>query len=236
MAPVPVVDTATTITMISESTRVESQSSLLGEKSLSATEVDMTQQTDITTEVNIREESQDSMAEIRQILSTSAEVNEYSSDVDMSEQEQKDNEQEVTITAILEEINKSASSKSNNSIREEQLNEPGLNNMRSSEVEFEGNWVINEQSTRDESQGSLLGEISQDPTSEAPMKEQVAVTTTNATLQDFDSSEWIMPREEFELIDDPNSREILIYGVVVAYQGVITSTTQMEEEVMEIKT
>ena len=59
------------------------------------------------------------MAEIRQILSTPAVVNENNSDVHMSQQEQETNEQEVTITAILEEINKSSSSKSNNSIREE---------------------------------------------------------------------------------------------------------------------
>ena len=51
------------------------------------------------------------------------------------------------------------------------------------------------------------------------------------------SNKGLIPREEFELIDDPNSiEEITIYDVVVEYQGIMTSKTQMEEEVIEIET
>ena len=63
----------------------------------------------------------------------------------------------MTLTAILEEINKSSSSKSNKSIQEEQLHEPGLNETQSSEAELEGNLVINEQSTRDDCKAHCLG-------------------------------------------------------------------------------
>ena len=68
-----------------ESTRDESQSSLLGEESPPLNEVAMEQETNSTGEVNTREESQDSMAEIRQILAIV--VNECNSDIDMSQQE-----------------------------------------------------------------------------------------------------------------------------------------------------
>ena len=55
---------------------------------------------------------------------------------------------------------------------------------------------------------------------------QVKATTTANTAQDDNSNELLIPREEFELIDDPNSlEEIVIYIVVVEYQGIITSTT-----------
>ena len=58
----------------------------------------------------------------------------------------------------------------------------------------------------------------------------------NAAVQSIRSSEFLIPREEFELIDDPNSLEdIVIYDVVVEYQGVITSTTHMDEDIIEIK-
>ena len=72
---------------------------------------------------------------------------------------------------------------------------------------------------------------------EAPMNHQpkdstqVEAITKENTLQDSNSSEWFIPRDEFELIEDPNSlEEIVIYDVVlyhvVEYQGVITSTIQ----------
>ena len=142
----------------------------------------------------------------------------------------------MTLTAILEEINKSSSSKSNKSIQEEQLHEPGLNETQSSEAELEGNLVINEQSTRDESQGSLLGEMNPELPNDASTKQQEVGTTSNAAVQDIKSSELLIPREEFELIDDPNSLDdIVIYDVVVEYQGIITSTTHMEEDIIEIK-
>ena len=178
VAPVLVVDTVTTATTIIESTRGESQSSLLGGKS-----------------------------------------------------------HEVTIASILEEINKSSSSKSNNSIREEHTNEPGLNKTQSCEVELEGNLVINEQSTHDESQGSLLGEMSPEPPSDTPTNQQEEVTTTSAAWQNINSSELLIPREEFTLIEDHESlEEIVIYDMVVEYQSIKQydgDTIETKEELKE---
>ena len=111
-------ESGTPVTMIVESTGDESQSSLLGENSPSANEVAMEQEADATGKTNTSEESQDSMAEIRQILSTPVVINASNSDVDMSQQEQENNEQEVTITAIIEELNRSISSKGNSSTQE----------------------------------------------------------------------------------------------------------------------
>ena len=79
---------STQITMIVGSIRDESQSSLLGENSSSANEAAMEQEADPTGEASLRKESQDSIAEIRQILSTPAVFNENNSDIDMSQQEQ----------------------------------------------------------------------------------------------------------------------------------------------------
>ena len=62
-------------------------------------------------------------------------------------------------------------------------------------------------------------------------------TITPSRAQESNSNEWLIPREEFELIDDPNSlEEIVIYDVVVEYQGIITSNTRAEEDVIEVKT
>ena len=130
----------TQATTIIKSTRDESKSSLLGENSSSANEVAMEQETNQTAEANMREESQDSIAEIRQILSTPAVFNKNISDIDMSQPEQENKEQEVTLTAILEEINKSTSSQSDNSIREEQSHEPELNNMQARKSNMKATW------------------------------------------------------------------------------------------------
>ena len=216
--------------VVEASTRDESQDSLLGEKP--ASHVEMETETKELNTATIREESQDSMAEIKKIISTPIDVNDANSDVDMSQQEQETNEHEVTITAILEEINKSSSSKSKNSVREEQSNESGLNNMQSSEVEFEGNLVNNEQSIRDESFPSMLGEMSPEPPSNTPTNQQVEVTTMGAALQNINSSELLIPREEFTLIDDHDSLgKIVIYDIVVKYQAII----QYDADIIEVK-
>ena len=136
--------------------------------------------------------------------------------------QQDTSEHEITINAIIEKINKSSSSKNT-----------------STHEELEDKLVINEdpleQSTRAEFQSSLLGEALSNP--QPTNTTQMAATTTLSLAQDSNSNEWSVPREEFELIDDPNSiEEITIYDVVVEYQGIITSTTQMEEEVIEIET
>ena len=115
----------------------------------------------------------------------------------MPQQEQEDKEQEITLTAILEEINKSTSSKSDNSIREEQSHEHVLNEARNSGVELEGNWVFNEQSTGDKSQGSLLGEIRPDLPPGTSTNRQDEVTTANVSLQNTNSCGLLIPREEF---------------------------------------
>ena len=214
------IEDKTTMPINEESTRDESQSSLLGEESLPSNEVVMKQETESTGEANTREESQDSMAEIRKILATPIVVIECNPDIDMSQQETS--EREVTITEIIEEINKSSSSKSNNSTQEE----------------LENKLVINEdtleQSTRDEFQSSLLGEALTNQ--QQTITTQETTTTAPNLVQNIKSSELLIPREEFELIDDPNSlEEIVIYDVVVEYQGIMTSTTHMEEDIVEIK-
>ena len=166
-----------------ESTRDESQSSLLGEESPPLNEVAMEQETNSTGEVNTREESQDSMAEIRQILAIV--VNECNSDIDMSQQETS--EREVTITDIIEEINTSSSSKSNNSTQEE----------------LENKLVINEdtleQSTRDEFQSSLLGEAltNQHPT----VTTQETITPVPIPARNNDSDEGLIPREKYSMVN-----------------------------------
>ena len=166
-----------------ESTRDESQSSLLGEESPPLNEVAMEQKTNSTGEVNTREESQDSMAEIRQILAIV--VNECNSDIDMSQQETS--EREVTITDIIEEINKSSSSKSNNSTQEE----------------LENKLVINEdtleQSTRDEFQSSLLGEAltNQHPT----VTTQETITPVPIPARNNESDEVLIPREKYSMVN-----------------------------------
>ena len=63
-----------------------------------------------------------------------------------------------------------------------------------------------------------------------------ATTTTSNLERDNNSDEGLIPREEFEIMDDPNSLEdIVIYDVVVEYQGIVTSTTHTEEDIIEIK-
>ena len=167
----------------------------LGEKSPAINEVAMEQETDGSSATTVREESQDSMAEIRKIISTPIEVSDAQEDEDMPQQEQETKEQEVTITGILEEINKSSSSKSNNSMREEQSNEPGLNNTQSSE----GNFVIND----------TMNQQSKD------IIQEEAITTASA-LQSINSSELLIPREDFTLIEEHGSlEEIMIYDMVV---------------------
>ena len=174
----------------------------------------------MTGDANTREESQDSMAEISKIISTPIDINDAHSDVYMAQQEQETNEHEITITAILEEINKSSSTKSNNSIREDHPNETGLKNTQGSEVESKSNVAVYEQSTRDESQDSLLGEINTEPPSDTPTNQQGEVTTMGAALQNINSSKPLIPSEEFTLIEDQDSlEEIVIYDMVVEYQA-----------------
>ena len=134
---------------------------MLGECPASASESAIEQYPVVMDEANVREESQDSMAEIRQILSTPVVVNEVDADIDMGQ---------VTITAIIEELNKSMSSKGNSSTHEELQDIASMetlisnsNNASTQGSEGEpGQLVINEdtleQSTRDELQSSLLGE------------------------------------------------------------------------------
>ena len=206
---------------------------MLGEKSPTTNEIVMEQEADIKNTVTIREESQDAIAEIRQIMSTPIIVNGSPSDIEMNQQDPDAEKNEVTITAIIEELIKSMSSKGNNSTKEEPQGDSKVETFSSnhnnvstqgSEGEIENHLVINgdtlEQSIRDELQDSLLGE--------APMNQQPkditqvdAITTTN-TLQYSNSSEWLIPRDKFERMDDPESLEdILIYDVVVEYQDII---------------
>ena len=97
-------------------------------------------------------------------------VNEDQADIDMAQQEQDNEKNEVTIADIIEQLNKSASSKSNSSTQEDQQNDskedlqsepkvttqntkPNMESTQGSEVETKNNLVINEditeQSTRD---------------------------------------------------------------------------------------
>ena len=92
--------------------------------------------------------------------------------------------------------------------------------------------VIKEQSTRDESRGSLLGEIRPDLPPDTATNPQDEVTTSNAALQNTNSSELVIPREEFTLIEDHESlEEIVIYDMVVEYQGIV----HYDGDIIEIK-
>ena len=236
---ISIVDTASKIsacktpaTTTVESTRDESQISLLGERSPSTNEVAMEQEVNMTSDATIREDSQDSMAELRRIISTPIEVNEVQEEIDMYQHEKDTGEQEITITEILEEINKSSSTKSDNSILEDQSNKSRNNNTQHYEVESEINLVVDEQSTRDESQDSLLGEIITDPPSDTPTNQQEEVTTIGAAVQNINSSKPLIPMEEFTLIEDQDSlEEIVIYDMVVEYQGV----AQYDEDMSGIR-
>ena len=147
--------------VVEASTRGESQGSLLGEKPISPVKMKAEEKSNTS---NVREESQYSMIEIRRIISTPIEVNEVQADIDVYQYEQDTGEQEITITAILEGINKSSSTKSENSTLEDKSNEPRNNNTQYNKVESERNLVVYEQSTRD-SQVSLLGGIITEPPS-----------------------------------------------------------------------
>ena len=154
----------------------------------------------------------------------------------MYQHEQDTCEHEVTITAIQEEINRSSSTKSDNSTLEDQSNEPCNNNTQGSEVESESNLIVNEQRTRGELQDSLLGETSPEPLSETTTNQQLEVITTADALQEINHGELLIPREEFTYINEHDSlEEIVIYDMVVEYQGIMTSKIQYEDEVTVIE-
>ena len=81
-------------------------------------------------------------------------------------------------------------------------------------------------------QDSLLGEAPTNPRSKNEI--QIEATTTANTLQDSIISEWLIPKDEFELMNDLDSLEDIIYDLVVEYQGIITSTIPAGEYVIEI--
>ena len=110
-----------------------------------------------------------------------------------------------------------------------------MESTQGSEAETENNLVINEdiieQSTCDD---SLLGEALK--TQQSKGKTVSEGITIVAILQDRNSNDLLIPKDEFALLNDPDSLgEIIIYDMAVEYQGIITSTIRAEEDVIEIK-
>ena len=102
----------------------------------------------------------------------------------------------VTITNEASVVEASTRGESQGSLLGKKLTPPAIN-ITASKVPAK----IIEASTRDELQDSLLGEAS---TNQQPKNiAQVEATTTADTLQESNTSEWLIPREEFELKDDP---------------------------------
>ena len=57
-----------------------------------------------------------------------------------------------------------------------------------------------------------------------------------AFLQDSNSNDLIIPRDEFTFISDPDSLEdIVIYDMVGEYQAVVTVKKNKDEDIIEIK-
>ena len=150
---------------------------------------------------------------------------------EMLDQEQEPAEEtEITISAIIEEINRSISSK-NSSMQED------------TQVLLKESKESPNQSTGEESQNSLLGEqtdVQQTSEIEPPLGNQPAANiksiSSKAMLQNINSNGLIIPREEFTLIDDPDSlEEIVIYDMVVEYQTKVTINTNIDDDIVEIK-
>ena len=55
-------------------------------------------------------------------------------------------------------------------------------------------------------------------------------------LQDSNSNDLIIPRDEFTFISDPDSLEdVVIYDMVVEYQAVFTIKKTTDDDIVEIK-
>ena len=75
---------------------------------------------------------------------------------------------------------------------------------------------------------------------ELPISDQPANNVKSmldeAMLQDNISNDLIIPREEFTLIDDPDSlEEIVIYDMVVEYQATVTIKKNIDDDIIDIK-
>ena len=138
-------------------------------------------------------------------------------DIEMFNQEQESVEDtEVTITSILEEINRSISSK-NSSIQEvtqaagETIEEQSTPDPKGLAGENNNQPTSRIESTPDPK--GLAGENNIQPTS------RIEALLSEAMLQESNSNELIIPRDEFTFISDPDSLEdIVIYEMVVVYQ------------------
>ena len=157
----------------------------------------------------------------------------------MIDQEQEPAEEpEITITAIIEEINRSISWK-NSSMHEDIQVDPEENNTESTVTvemknrETEADKLNNESSgpsTSERLQNSLLGEqtsIQRTSRVETSAGHQLGPNIISimdeAMLQDSNSNDVNIPGEEFSFISDPDSLEdIVIYDMVVEYQAAVT--------------
>ena len=150
------------------------------------------------------------------VIVTQTTIEQDTNEETIDQEQEPVEETEITITAIIEEINRPISSK-NSSLHEETQ---AVNTMEEGEAAEtnEQNSEMTDQSTRKESQNSLLGEKPNDQIksrvetqSDQPSKNFESMMD-EAMLQDSSSNDLIMPREEFTLIDDPYSlEEIVIY-------------------------
>ena len=148
-------------------------------------------------------------------------------------------ETKITITAIIEEINRSMSSK-NSSLHEETRAVNTMEENKAAETNEQNSEMI-DQSTREELQHSLLGETSNHqakPRVETQPSKNIESMMDEAMLQTSSSNDLITPREEFTLIDDPDSlEEIVIYDMIVEHQApsIVTINKNIDDDVIEIK-
>ena len=158
-----------------------------------------------------RDESQDSLFEETMIVAQGPIEEEQ--DIQISNQEQEPvDDTELTITSILE-INRSISSK-NSSIQE----------VIQTAVE-----TVEEQSTPDPN--GFAGE------SNIQLTSRIEALLSEAMLQESNSNELIIPRDEFTFMNDPDSLEdIVIYEMVVEYQATnINNKRKEDDDVIKIK-
>ena len=132
----------------------------------------------------------------------------------------------ITITAIIEVINRSMSSK-NSSMHED------------TQVVLEENRESSGQNNPKESSNSLTREQSTTetgPTAKNPPKENIDSILSVVIPQESIINDLIISREEFTLIEDPDSlEEIVIYDMVIEYQATIDINKNIDDDITEIK-
>ena len=109
-----------------------------------------------------------------------------------------------------------------------------------SQIPSEGNKTSSDQSAREvlqhlfheeQTDGRKTSET--EPPSNNQSTAKINSTTSEATFKESNNNDLIIPREEFTLIDDPDSLEdIVIYDIVIEYQATVTIRN---DDIIEIK-